>query len=218
MINIEYFNNKDNSTFRKGLNRFLRNFSYLLMSLPFGIIYFTFAISGISIGAALSITYIGIPILVITLICAERIVEIEKDIARKILNISIEKGVESVDLNGNEGLIKKMINVIKDLKKWKSTFYCIIKLPISVMHFSVVTCSMALSLGITFQPVVFEVSKSFGVDVYKNSITIGKLIGFENPNYVDLFICPILGILITSISVKIINALAKKWAEFTLEF
>lgn len=215
---MDCFNNKDNSTFKMGINRFFSNLCYLLVSMPLGILYFTFAVTGISLGVGTSIIYIGIPILAITLICAEKIVELEKIIAVKILDKNINTVTRNINLIRGEGIVKRMIVIIKDSKKWKSICYCIIKLPISIVHFVVVTCSMTLSLGITFQPVIFAVSKTMGIDIYKNSITIGKLLGVQNPKAIDLFLCPILGIGITFISVKIINALAEKWADFTLTF
>ena len=39
------FNNKDNNTFGKYINHFWGSLLYLLISMPLGIIYFTFAVT-----------------------------------------------------------------------------------------------------------------------------------------------------------------------------
>lgn len=71
------FNNKDNNTFGKDINHFWGSLWYLLISMPLGIIYFTFAVTGISLGLGTSIIYIGVPIAAITLMCAKKIVYIK---------------------------------------------------------------------------------------------------------------------------------------------
>lgn len=133
---MNYFNSKDNNTFEKGFKRFLRNLLYLLISLPLGIIYFTIAVSGISLGLGLSIVYVGIPIIAITLICAKEIVDFEKNMAVKILNADINMSEGVFNSSKDEEPIKRTFGVIKTLKNWKSICYCIIKLPISIIHFS----------------------------------------------------------------------------------
>lgn len=203
---------------QKILKPFGRNLLYLLMSMPTGIIYFTFAVSAISLGAGLSITIVGIPIMAMTLICANKIVNYEKIVATKILNTNTNLPIEVKVKNKNDSMLKRMTEVIRGPENWKGIFYCIVKLPISIMHFTAVTCTLSLSLGITFQPVIFAVSKTMGVDVYRRSITIGRLLGFQNPNYVDLFLCPVLGIIIMFFNIKLLNKLAEGWAKFTLKF
>ena len=197
---------------------FSRNILYLLMSLPLGIIYFTFAVCGISLGLGTSIIYIGIPITASTLICAKKIVDSEKVIAAKILNTNINTIAASVDSSRVQGIIKKMIGIIKDSKNWKSIFYCIVKLPIAIMHFTIATCLPILSIGCVCQPINFIVMKKFGVDIYKNNITVGDLLGIQLPNSVESILYFIVGIGITIITIKIINSLAEGWAKFTLKF
>lgn len=197
---------------------FSRNLLYLLMSLPFGIIYFTFAVCGISLGVGTSIIYMGVPITASTLIFAKRIVDYEKFIAAKMLNTNINMITGSVDSNNDQGIIKKMIGVIKDWKNWRSIFYCIMKLPISIMYFTIATCLPILSIGCVCQPINFIVMKKFGIDIYKNNITVGDLLGIQLPNSVESILYFIAGIGITVITVKVINNLAEISAKFTLKF
>jgi len=166
------FNNKYNNTFQKDINHFWRSLWYLLISMPLGIVYFTFAVTGISIGLGTSIIYIGVPIVASTLICAKKIVYFEKVMAAKIMNTNINTIAGSVNSSRDEGMIKKMIGIIKDLENWRSIFYCIVKLPISIMHFTVATCLPILSIGFICQPINFIVMKKFGIDIYKNNITV----------------------------------------------
>lgn len=197
---------------------FSRNLLYLLMSLPLGIMYFTFAVCGISLGIGTSIIYIGVPITASTLICAKKIVNAEKVIAAKILNTNINTITRSVELSTDEGMIKKMVGALKDSRNWKSIFYCIVKLPISIMHFTVATCLPILSIGCVCQPINFIVMKKFGIDIYKNNITVGDLLGIQLPNSVESILYFIVGIGITIITIKIINSLTEAWAKFTLKF
>ncbi|WP_297420354.1 sensor domain-containing protein [Clostridium sp.] len=207
-----------NQILQKVLKPFERSFIYLLLSLPIGIIYFTFAVCAVSLGFGLSITVIGIPIIASTLICTNKIVDYEKIIAAKILDTNINVAIEEKNTSKDNGALKRMIEMIKSPRSWKGVIYCIVKFPVSIIHFSAVTCLTSLSLGITFQPIIFAISGTMGVDVYKSSITIGRLTGFQKPNFVDFFLCPILGVIVTFFSIKLINVLAKRWAEFTLKF
>lgn len=216
--------NRNDNSFKESCKHFAPNFLYLLMSMPLGIIYFTFVVTFISLGLGLSIIYIGIPITVITLICIRKILDFEIIIASKILNANINIDQTVIDLNRNEGITKRMICILKDLRYWKSAFYCIIKLPVSIVHFTVAICLPILSIAFISQPIVFIVTKQLvfykliNIDIYKNNITIFDLLGFHIPRSVESFLYFILGIGITYITIKVINSLAESWAKFTLKF
>lgn len=203
---------------RKMLRPFGRNLLYLLMSLPMGIIYFTFAVCGISLGLGTSIIYIGIPITASTLFLTKKVVDFEKTVASKILNRNINMITGSVYSSVDVEMIKRMIGVIKDFKNWRSALYCIIKLPISIMHFTVAICLLALSIGCVCQPINFIVTKRFGIDIYKNNITVGDLLGIQLPNSIESILYFLVGIAFTFVTISIVNNLAESWAKFTLKF
>ena len=75
------------TTFAAGGNRFAplpalatagRDLLYLVLGLPLGVAFFTFAFTGLALAAGLAITLIGVPVLVLTLLVSRRIARLER--------------------------------------------------------------------------------------------------------------------------------------------
>ncbi|MGM0771456.1 MAG: sensor domain-containing protein, partial [Halobacteriota archaeon] len=65
------------------------NLTYLLFSFPLGTAYFIFLVTGLSMGLSLSITLIGIPILILMLVTWWELASFERQIAIWLLGINI---------------------------------------------------------------------------------------------------------------------------------
>src|SRR6266852_2116140 len=63
---------------------------YLLLSFPLGLCYFVFLVCGISIGIGTLIIWIGVPILMLTILGCRYLAAFERELAMNWLNVDIQ--------------------------------------------------------------------------------------------------------------------------------
>lgn len=66
-----------------------REFGYLLLGLPLSLLYFSLAITGVTLGAGLLVTFLGIPVLAGVLAMCRGFGRVERARARGLLGVDI---------------------------------------------------------------------------------------------------------------------------------
>ena len=123
-------------------------FLYLLFSLLTGILYFTWAVTGISLSASLIILIIGLPFTGLFILSVRGIGLVEGRIVEALLGIRMPR--RSQFHRRNMGLWSRFKNIILDKHTWLSIVYMILQLPLGTIYFSVFITLIAMSLyGIT---------------------------------------------------------------------
>jgi len=123
-------------------------FLYLLFSLLTGILYFTWAVTGISLSAGLIILIIGLPLTGLFILSVRGIGLVEGRIVEALLGIRMPR--RSQFHRRNMGLWSRFKNIILDKHTWLSIVYMILQLPLGTIYFSVLITLIAMSLyGIT---------------------------------------------------------------------
>jgi uncharacterized membrane protein len=69
--------------------RSLREFGYVLLGLPLGILMFTFAVTMVSLGAGLLVTFLGVPVLAAALAGCRGLGSLERARARGLLGVEV---------------------------------------------------------------------------------------------------------------------------------
>jgi signal transduction histidine kinase len=114
-----------------------KEIAYLLSNLPVALVGFVYAVTTISTGAGLSVTVIGLPLLVAGLGGARLLGRAERARARGMLGLEIE---EPSPLRGHrlrtDGLFGWLWAGLKDPVAWRTVLYSFIRLPWAVVTFT----------------------------------------------------------------------------------
>ncbi|WP_327328452.1 sensor domain-containing protein [Streptomyces sp. NBC_01210] len=112
-----------------------REFGYLLLSLPMSIVFFTFAITTVSLGAGLLVTFLGIPVLAAGLVGCRGLGALERARARTLLGLDV---ADPAPLRGKKsGLMPWVGAVLKSGASWRHLIYAVLHFPWAVFAFCV---------------------------------------------------------------------------------
>ncbi len=121
------------------------SFLYLLFSLVTGILYFTWAVTGLSLSAGLIVLIIGLPFTGVFILSVRGIGLVEGRIVEALLGIRMPRRPQFH--RRNMGLWSRFKNIIFDKHTWFSIVYMIIQLPLGIIYFSVFITLIAISLS-----------------------------------------------------------------------
>jgi hypothetical protein len=174
------------------------NLLYLLLGFPLGIAYFVFLVTGLSVGAGLVITFIGIPILIGVLMACLGLGAFERLLARTMLRLDLPSPPTRPSVPGLLGKLKALFG---DTATWKSLLYLVLKFPFGIAAFVVLVTSFSVSIALTLAPLIYRtVPLDFGlwqVDT-KDEATVWCMVGA-----VLLVLC-----------FHLVNGLAFLWGRF----
>jgi signal transduction histidine kinase len=110
-------------------------FGYLLLSLPISIVGFVWAVTMVSLGAGLLITFIGVPVLAAALAGARGLGSLERVRARALLGVEV--GTPEPLRPRKNGPMGWMGAVLKSGLSWRSLLYGVLHMPWAVFAFAV---------------------------------------------------------------------------------
>jgi len=126
-----------------------RNILYLLLGLPFGIAYFVFLVTGLSLGFGLIITLAGIPVLLAVLAGSWVLCGFERRVAVAMLNEEIEVPVK---LPETPGMWPRLKSHLGNKLTWTGMFYLFLRFPLGIGTFTMAVTLIAVSAGLLFAP------------------------------------------------------------------
>ncbi|MFE3658176.1 sensor histidine kinase [Streptomyces sp. NPDC059165] len=112
-----------------------KEIAHLLSDLPAGLLGFCYTVLVLSTGAGLSVTVIGLPLLVAGLSGARHLGKVERARARTLLGVRVEEPSRLPRTRG--GFFGWMWRGLKDPVAWRTLLYGFIRLPWSVLAFTV---------------------------------------------------------------------------------
>jgi uncharacterized membrane protein len=123
---------------------------FMLLSLATGIIYFVFAVVGLSVSAGLAVLIIGVPFFLM-FVAISRVVSLAE--GRLIEAMTGERMPRRPVYQGNaEGFWARMVDMLKDRRTWTTIAYFILMLPIGVVYFVTAVVGLSVSLAFIFAP------------------------------------------------------------------
>ncbi|HEX3029761.1 MAG TPA: sensor domain-containing protein [Clostridia bacterium] len=182
------------------------NICYLLFSFPLGIIYFTFAVTGLSVGIGLIPAFlIGIPILMFILLTSKRIMSFERGLVTGYLKMELPEYFPAS--TPCDSLITKIKNEVTDPVSWKSIIFLIMKLPLGIFNFTIVVTFFSLSLGFLAAPIVYLVAgHEATLKVFDNDLFV--LLSINMSPETKSAVYAVIGFMLVFVSVHISNLLA----------
>jgi uncharacterized membrane protein len=124
---------------------------FMFLSLATGCLYFTFAVTGLALSLGLSILIIGLPV-ALGFIAMTRVISLAE--GHLLEAVSGERMPHRpVHPGAPEGLVRRIIETLKDVRTWTTVTYLIAMLPLGVLYFT--TAVTGLAVGVSFLLVPF---------------------------------------------------------------
>jgi uncharacterized membrane protein len=149
---------------------------YLLFTLATGIIYFTWAVTGISLSLSLLILIIGIPIAGLFILSTRGLALLEGRMVEALLGIRMPH--RPLFSPKDKGIWAKFKTLLIDKYTWFSMVYMLLQLPLGITYFTVFITLISTSLALVAAPIW---SLAFNLPVFTNNGTQYILNGWVTP-------------------------------------
>ncbi|WP_052864804.1 sensor histidine kinase [Streptomyces niger] len=127
-----------------------REFLHLLLSLPIAVVMFSYAVTMLSLGAGLLITFLGIPVLAAGLLGCRGLGSLERMRAHALLGLDV-RAPEPVR-TARPGFMGRVGGVLKSGASWRHFLYCLLHFPWAVFAFSVSVTLWTAAWGLFTYP------------------------------------------------------------------
>ncbi len=131
---------------------------YMILSLATGIIYFTWAVTAVSVSASLIILIVGVPLAWLFFLSFRGLALVEGRIVEALLGVRMPR--RAVFIRKGDGWFGSLKGVFSSRSTWTSLVYLILMLPLGILYFTVFVTLIAVSLGMVASPVlelIFEI-------------------------------------------------------------
>jgi signal transduction histidine kinase len=137
------------STLRHWLGRLGKDTIYLVTGLPMGILTFTLAVTGWSLGLGLLITLLGFPVLVLTALALRGLSHVERF---RLELVAGERPCARYQEPERPGFIGRVVSMVKDPQNWRDLAWAILLLPVGIAGFTIAVSAVGTVLGLIFAP------------------------------------------------------------------
>lgn len=126
---------------------------YMILSLVTGILYFTWAVTGVSLSMGMLVLIIGVPLAWLFFLSFRGLAFVEGRIVEALLGVRMPR--RAVFISRGEGWWGQIRGVFSTASTWSSLVYLILMLPLGTIYFTVFVTLTAVSLAMVTDP-VFE--------------------------------------------------------------
>jgi signal transduction histidine kinase len=192
------------------------NLLYLLGAFPLGILYFVLLVVGLSLGFSLLIVWVGIPILLATIIMWQGFASVERFLVRNWLRVPVpyRKDPRLAGISWTKQFTARLRSPVT----WTSLVYLFIEFPFGILAFTLVVTLLSASISLVFGWLAYLINTSIynamggGYNSYELFV---KINGQIEPGAMIFFLfLAVLGIFATFASLHVLNGLAYAWGHF----
>ncbi|MCD7444364.1 sensor domain-containing protein [Streptomyces lincolnensis] len=181
-----------------------RELGYVLLGLPIGVLLFTYAVTTVSLGAGLLVTFLGIPVLAAGLAGLRGFGAMERARARGLLRLDV--GDPEPLRPKKRGAPAWMGAVLKSGTSWRTLLYALLYLPWSMFSFVVALSFWTYGWALLTYPLWFWVFPMYagqdGLQIYGDQ---GHHVYLDNP--FEITVTALVGLLFTLATPWIVRAL-----------
>ena len=125
---------------------------FMFLSLVTGCVYFTFAVTGLSLSLGLAILIIGLPVF-LGFIGITRVISLAE--GRLLEAVSGERMPRRpVHPGAPDGLVARILEMLKDARTWTTLIYLLMMLPLGIVYFVTAVTGLAVGVSFVLVPVV----------------------------------------------------------------
>ncbi|MEV5316195.1 sensor domain-containing protein [Streptomyces sp. NPDC052687] len=137
-----------------------REFAYVLLGLPIGVLLFVYAVTMLSLGAGLLVTFLGVPVLAAGLAGCRGLGALERTRARALLGMRV---ADPEPLRARKsGLWAWMGAVLKSGTSWRHLLYAVLHFPWAVFSFAVAVSFWTYGVALLTYPLWFWLFPMYG--------------------------------------------------------
>ncbi|QKW28888.1 sensor domain-containing protein [Streptomyces seoulensis] len=181
-----------------------RELGYVLLSLPIGIMLFTYAVTMVSLGAGLLVTFLGIPVLAAALAGCRLFGSLERARARGLLGLDVREP-EPLRTTGG-GVLTWTGAVLRSGASWRAVLYALVQFPWAVFSFVVAVVFWTVGWSFLTYPLWFWVFPTWagrgGIQLYGDA---HHSVYLDNP--FEITMTALVGLLLTLATPWIVRAL-----------
>lgn len=180
------------------MKKFFPNLIYLLLGLPLGVLYFVILVTGFSLGTGLSITIVGIPILVAMIFVTYILGDLDRTLTSKLLGVKI--GKPEARPSNSDSARSILVAQLKSTQFWKELVYLLLKMPLGVISFTIAVVFVSVSLAFILAPFILTYVPDAQMMLWN---------GFEIDTMQRAIMTSVVGVILSIISIVFINGFAK---------
>ena len=128
-------------------------FVHLLLNLPLGIAYFVVLVAGVSLGAGLLITLLGIPILLGTGWMVRTLGNVERARMNGFLGTTLRSPYRVAA--PESGWIARLSAISTDSATWRDVLFLMLRLPMGLFTFTAMVASWSITCGLLASPLLY---------------------------------------------------------------
>ena len=128
------------------------NAGYLILSLPLGILYFVFVITGLSVGVGTLIVWVGVPILLLTFAGIRGFMAFDRRLTRHVLQTNVPC-YRFTDPHQTRTAVERAKELVFSTETWKGVFYLVTKLVFGIVSFSLCIVLVTVPLSMISSPI-----------------------------------------------------------------
>jgi putative sensor protein/HAAS domain-containing protein len=125
---------------------------YLLTSLVTGILYFTWAVTGVSLSLGLMVLIFGLPFFGLFVFSIQGLALVEGRLVEALLGVRMPR--RQVPFRTGTGIWRKFTTRVRDRRTWTTLAYLVLQLPFGIIHFTVFIVFLAYALQLMALPVL----------------------------------------------------------------
>jgi len=125
---------------------------YLLSSMMTGIVYFTWAVTGLSLSLGLLVLIIGIPFTILFLLSIRSIALVEGRIVEALLGVRMPR--RPLFASREAGWMGQVKELLLEGRTWTAIAYMILQLPLGIFYFSIFLTLIVTSLAAMASPIL----------------------------------------------------------------
>jgi hypothetical protein len=215
------------TTLRRSLGAPLRvqtykNLLYLALAFPLGLVYFVGLVFGVALGFGLLITWIGLPILLVTLFAATVVAGFEAALARYLggVNASVPTFLAEFDISGGlvfpgNGFVDAVKRLVTARTTWTSVVLVLAKFGFGLLSFVALTVSGAVTGAFLAALFIYDdpdVLLGVGGMVVDGDYTVGPWVVDTFP---EALVASVVGVVFLFLALNLLNSLARFHARYT---
>jgi len=125
---------------------------YMIISLVTGILYFTWAVTGLSLSLGLIVLIIGLPFILLFLLTVRGIALVEGRIVEALLGVRMPR--RSIFVDKNKGFWARLKELVASWLVWKTLIYMLLMLPLGIIYFTIFVTLISIGLSLIALPIV----------------------------------------------------------------
>ena len=122
---------------------------YMFLSLPTGILYFVWAVTGLALSVGLSVLIFGLPVMLLFFASVRVFSLLEGRLVESLLGVRMPRRPQRTPPGS---LLGRLGDRLKDGRTWSTLLYMTLKLPVGIFTFTLFTTLLSLSLALTVAP------------------------------------------------------------------